>query len=112
MYWDLPVQLCLYSPHKLKEAAFTVTHPEITRYFMTIPEAAQLVIQAGALSKGGEVFVLDMGQPVKILDLAKKDGHLMGYSEDPSSERFMGIQFTGLRPGEKLTKNYLWMITR
>lgn len=85
----------------------TVTHPEITRYFMTIPEAAQLVIQAGALSKGGEVFVLDMGQPVKILDLAKKMVRLMGYSEDPSSERFMGIQFTGLRPGEKLYEELL-----
>lgn len=85
----------------------TVTHPEITRYFMTIPEAAQLVIQAGALSKGGEVFVLDMGQPVKILDLAKKMVRLMGYSEEPTSERFMDIKFTGLRPGEKLFEELL-----
>ena len=76
----------------------TVTDPEITRYFMTIPEAAQLVIQAGSLSQGGEVFVLDMGKPVRILDLAEKIIKLSGYV--PYKD--IDIVFTGLRPGEKL----------
>lgn len=87
----------------------TVTHPNITRYFMTIPEAAQLVIQAGAMGQGGEVFVLDMGRPVKILELAEKMIHLCGLSV--RSERNLhgdiSIEFTGLRPGEKLYEELL-----
>jgi FlaA1/EpsC-like NDP-sugar epimerase len=87
----------------------TVTDPEIIRYFMTIPEAAQLVIQAGAMSKGGDVFVLDMGSPVKILDLAKKMIHLTGLNvkdrESPNGD--IEILFTGLRPGEKLYEELL-----
>lgn len=86
----------------------TVTHPEITRYFMTIPEAASLVIQAGAMAKGGDVFVLDMGEPVKIADLAKRMIHLMGCKEK-SIETPDGIEvaFSGLRPGEKLYEELL-----
>lgn len=87
----------------------TVTHPDIIRYFMTIPEAAQLVIQAGAMGQGGEVFVLDMGQPVKILDLARRMIHLSGHSvrDENSPEGEIAINFTGLRPGEKLYEELL-----
>lgn len=87
----------------------TVTHPNITRYFMTIPEAAQLVIQAGAMGQGGDVFVLDMGQPVKILDLAEKMIHLSGLSvrSERSPHGDIAIEFTGLRPGEKLYEELL-----
>ncbi|PTP92689.1 nucleoside-diphosphate sugar epimerase/dehydratase [Vibrio splendidus] len=88
----------------------TVTHPDIIRYFMLIPEAAQLVIQAGAMGNNGQVFVLDMGEPVKILDLAKRMVHLMGMKENigsSSDEGDVEIRFTGLRPGEKLYEELL-----
>ncbi|EPP4297533.1 polysaccharide biosynthesis protein [Vibrio navarrensis] len=89
--------------------AITVTHPDIIRYFMTIPEAAQLVIQAGAMGKGGDVFVLDMGQPVKIVDLAKNLIRLSGLevksASNPNGD--IEIKFTGLRPGEKLYEELL-----
>jgi FlaA1/EpsC-like NDP-sugar epimerase len=87
----------------------TVTHPDITRYFMTIPEAAQLVIQAGAMGSKGEVFVLDMGESVKIVDLAKKMAHLMGHvlKMPDNSEGDIELKFSGLRPGEKLYEELL-----
>ena len=87
----------------------TLTHPEITRYFMTIPEASQLVIQAGAMAKGGEVFVLDMGQPVKIVDLARRMIELSGLSvrDEESPDGDIEIEMTGLRPGEKLYEELL-----
>ncbi len=88
----------------------TVTHPEVTRYFMTIPEAAQLVIQAGSMARGGEVFVLDMGEPVRIYDLACAMIHLMGYSvrDELHPDGDIDINYTGLRPGEKLYEELLF----
>lgn len=81
----------------------TITHPEIIRYFMTIPEACQLVLEAGAMGKGGEIFIFDMGEPVKIIDLAKKMIRLAGYTPDKDIE----IKIIGLRPGEKLYEELL-----
>jgi FlaA1/EpsC-like NDP-sugar epimerase len=87
----------------------TLTHPEVTRFFMTIPEAAQLVIQAGAMAKGGDVFVLDMGASVKIMDLAQRMIELSGLTErtEANPDGDIAIEITGLRPGEKLFEELL-----
>ena len=87
----------------------TLTHPEITRYFMTIPEAAQLVIQAGSMGDGGEVFVLDMGEPVKIIDLARRMVHLSGLTvrDEETQDGDIAVEIVGLRPGEKLYEELL-----
>jgi FlaA1/EpsC-like NDP-sugar epimerase len=99
----------LFREQILKGGPVTVTHPDVIRYFMTIPEASQLVIQAGAMGKGGEVFVLDMGEPVRILDLATTMIHLMGLTvqDDGNPDGDIAIAFTGLRPGEKLYEELL-----
>ena len=92
-----------------KGGPVTVTHPEIIRYFMTIPEAAQLVIQAGSMGTGGDVFVLDMGKPVRIADLAKRMIHLMGLQpfDEDNLDGDIEIKYTGLRPAEKLYEELL-----
>ena len=99
----------LFKKQIKKGGPITITHPEIIRYFMTIPEAAQLVLQAGAMGTGGDVFVLDMGKPVKIVDLAYKMTHLMGLTikDDQNPEGDIAIKYTGLRPGEKLYEELL-----
>ena len=89
--------------------SITLTHPEVTRYFMTIPEAAQLVIQAGAMAEGGDLFVLDMGQSVKIMDLARRMIELSGLTlrDEKNPDGDVEIEITGLRPGEKLYEELL-----
>lgn len=96
--------------HQIKLGGpITLTHPEVTRYFMTIPEAAQLVLQAAAMAKGGDVFVLDMGEPVKIMALARRMVELSGLTvkDEHRPDGDIGIQITGLRPGEKLYEELL-----
>ncbi len=87
----------------------TVTHPDVTRYFMTIPEAAQLVLQAGTMAEGGDLFLLDMGEPIRIVDLARRMVALSGLTvrdkQHPGGD--IAIEFTGLRPGEKLYEELL-----
>jgi FlaA1/EpsC-like NDP-sugar epimerase len=87
----------------------TVTHPDVTRYFMSIPESVQLVLQAGAMGRGGDVFVLDMGKPVKISDLARRMVHLMGLTvrDAANPDGDIEIAYTGLRPAEKLYEELL-----
>jgi FlaA1/EpsC-like NDP-sugar epimerase len=99
----------LFRKQIMSGGPITLTHPEITRYFMTIPEAAQLVLQAGAMGEGGDVFVLDMGEPVKIIDLAKRMVHLSGLEVkgDTTPDGAIEIELVGLRPGEKLYEELL-----
>lgn len=98
----------LFKQQIAKGGPITVTDPEVTRFFMTIPEASQLVIQAGALGTGGDVFLLDMGEPVRIQDLARQMISLSGLkvkdSQNPDGD--IEIQYTGLRPGENYMKSY------
>ena len=93
----------LFKKQILEGGPITVTHPDIIRYFMTIPEACQLVLEAGAIGNGGEIFIFDMGMPVKIADLAKKMIRLAGL--EPGID--IKIEYTGLRPGEKLFEELL-----
>ncbi len=93
----------LFSKQIQEGGPVTITHPEIIRYFMTIPEACQLVLEAGAMGRGGEIFIFDMGEPVKIIDLAKKMIRLAGYTP----EKEIKIKVVGLRPGEKLYEELL-----
>jgi FlaA1/EpsC-like NDP-sugar epimerase len=96
--WDPAARWCRCSPAQIAHGGpVTVTHPEIVRYFMTIPEAAQLVLQAGLMGQSGQIFVLDMGEPVRIVELARLLIRLSGHTEQE-----IPITFTGLRPGEKL----------
>ncbi len=99
----------LFGEQIARQGPVTVTHPEAERYFMTIPEAAQLLLQAGAMGNGGDVFVLDMGQPIRILDLARRMIHLSGFevrdAANPGGD--IEIRFTGLRPGEKISETLL-----
>jgi FlaA1/EpsC-like NDP-sugar epimerase len=99
----------LFRQQLLAGGPLTVTHADVTRYFMTIPEAAQLVLQAGAMATGGEVFVLDMGEPVRIMDLARRMVELSGMSvrDAANTEGDIEIVITGLRPGEKLYEELL-----
>ncbi len=99
----------LFKQQIAKGGPITVTHPEVTRYFMTIPEASQLVIQAGALGTGGDVFLLDMGEPVRIQDLARQMVSLSGLTvrEQDTTEGDIEIRYSGLRPGEKLYEELL-----
>jgi FlaA1/EpsC-like NDP-sugar epimerase len=90
----------------------TLIYPEITRYFMTIPEVVQLVIQAGAMAKGDDVFVLDMGDPVRIADLARRMIELSSLSvrDETNPDGDIDIVVTGLRPGKNFTKSYYWVM--
>ncbi|MDO8178663.1 MAG: nucleoside-diphosphate sugar epimerase/dehydratase [Undibacterium sp.] len=99
----------LFRKQIMQGGPITLTHPEITRYFMTIPEAAQLVLQAGAMGEGGDVFVLDMGEPVRIIDLARRMVHLCGLEvkSDTTPDGTIEIHHVGLRPGEKLYEELL-----